>query len=196
MAGVIDVLRDEHLNIARLLTALEHQMDVFAEAGEPDYDVIGGVAAYFLDFPDRCHHPKENVVFARLRQAHPDETAAIGDLTREHAAIHERAQRFGDTIRALLGETDIARSVVVDAARAFIDAERRHLRMEEERFFPLAERLLGPADWLRIEGDLTTGTDPLFGGRIEARFKSLSERLLAWEQEDEAWSARARGGPG
>src|SRR5208283_3252798 len=131
------------------------------------YDVIGGVSAYFLEYPDLCHHPKEDVVFSRLAAAHPRETADLRDLLQDHVAVHDRAVRFGDTIRELLNDTDIARSTVVEAARAFIETERRHMEREEQRFFPLAERLLTPVDWAHIEGDLASGRDPLFGERVE-----------------------------
>jgi hemerythrin-like domain-containing protein len=183
MAAVVETLQEEHRNIARLLLALEHQIDVFAQDGAPDYDVIGGVADYFLDYPDKRHHPKEDAVFAELSETHPQEAAAIGDLLSEHRALHDRAEQFRDTVKALLNDTDIARSVVVDAARLFIGAERRHMRLEEERFFPMADRRLTPASWSKIEKTLTEGPDPLFGGRVEEGFKKLSDRLLAWDRE-------------
>lgn len=188
MAVVIEALREEHCNIARLLRALEYQIEIFAQDGAPDYDVIVGVADYFLAYPDRCHHPKENAVFARLKELRPDELADIGDLPAEHRALHERAARFCETVRLLLNDTDIAREVIVVAAREFIAAERRHMRGEEERFLPLADQLLTPSDWLAIESALTGGSDPLFGGKVEAAFRQLSDRLLAWEAEDERTS--------
>jgi hemerythrin-like domain-containing protein len=186
MAAVIGVLREEHRSIARLLDALEHQIDVFGRAGMPDYDVICGISAYFLEYPDRCHHPKEDVVFRRLAAEHPAEASGLRDLLQEHAAVHDRAAAFADTVRELLNDTDIPRAAVVEAARGFIDTQRRHLRAEEEIFFPLAERVLTAADWAQVERDLTGGPDPLFGGRVEARFRTLSDRLLAWEAEDRA----------
>ena len=183
MAAMIERLRDEHRNIARLLGALERQIEVFAREGAPDYDVIGGVAAYFLEYPDRWHHPKEDIIFGRLGRDHPTETAAMGDLPHEHALLHDRAVRFSETVRAPLGDTDIARAAVVDAARAFIEAERSHMLAEEQRFFPLAEQKLTPADWSQIEDELASRPDPLFGGPVEERFRTLRERLLAWEAE-------------
>ena len=186
MGSLIDTLRDEHRNIGRLLDALEHEVDVFAAEGAPDYDVVEGVADYFLDYPERCHHPKEDAVFERLAMVAPMEAALIGDLPAEHMALRERAWLFRQTIRALLGDTDIARDAIVAAARAFITSERRHMEVEEERFLPLAARLLGPADWAAIESGLTHRPDPLFGGETEARFRKLGERLLAWERESAA----------
>ena len=183
MASVLEALREEHRNIARLLSALEHQVDVFALGGDPDYDIIRGVADYFEEFPDRRHHPKEDVIFARLKAVDPMAASVIGDLAGEHRAVHQRIGQFRQDIDQLLGDSDIARDEVVDAARRFIEAERRHMRKEEEVFFPLAERRLTLADWTAIEDQLARRADPLFGGKVEDRFRKLSERLIAWEEE-------------
>ncbi len=183
MAQVIEALREEHRDIARLLDALEHEIGVFAEEGDPDYDVVRGVADYFLEFPDRCHHPKEDAVFARLKAVQPEAAAAVGDLPGEHVAVHARALRFEETVNALLNETDIARDAVVEAARKFVALERRHMQMEEERFFPVAERLLSADDWSGVEAGLAQGPDPLLGGAVEQRFRRLAERLVAWERQ-------------
>jgi hypothetical protein len=63
---------------------------------------------------------------------------------------------------------------------------------EEASFLPLAERLLEPEDWRAIEAELTTRADPVFGDRVETVFRTLSERLLAWEAEDERAEASDR----
>jgi hemerythrin-like domain-containing protein len=184
-APLIDILREEHRNIGRLLRALEHQVRIFAGNESPDYDVIVGVADYLLDFPDRCHHPKEDAIAAKLATLYPGEVRSVRDLASRHLALHLRARRFRDNVDALLNDTDIARSEVVGAALMFIDAQWAHMRDEETDFFPLAERLLKPHDWRQIEAKLERRHDPVFGDRVEAMFKTLSERLLAWEAEDE-----------
>ena len=191
-APLIDILRDEHRNIGRLLRALEHQVRIFADNGSPDYDVVVGVADYLLDYPDRCHHPKEDAIAARLATLYPAEAPSVRDLASRHQALHLRARRFRDNVGALLNDTDIARSEVVGAALMFIDAQWAHMREEETDFFPLAERLLKPHDWRKIEDQLERRHDPVFGDRVEAMFKTLSERLLAWEAQDEQEAFRAR----
>jgi hemerythrin-like domain-containing protein len=183
MAAVLEALREEHASVGRLLDALERQIGFFARGGDPDYDVIRGVAEYFLDFPDQCHHPKEDAVFLQLRAVRPQAASAIGDLPGEHRRVHERAVRFRETLSVLLGGADIARADLVDAAKDFIEDERRHMNMEDQLFFPLAERLLSLSDWAKVEGELTHGSDPLFGGKVEERFRRLREQLIAWEGE-------------
>jgi hemerythrin-like domain-containing protein len=183
MASVIETLSDEHRNIARLLDALEHQIEMLAGATGPDYEILQGIANYFCDYPDRCHHPKEDAVFKRLRAKYPEEAAAVGDLAREHRDAGARARRFRENVHALFRDAVMPRDTVVGSARSFIEAERRHMRMEEERFFPVAEKKLAPADWQSIEDHLKKEHDPLFGERVEEEFSELRERLLAWERE-------------
>ncbi len=183
MSRVIETLREEHRNLARLLDALDHQIGVFAEAVRPDYDVICGIADYFLDYPDRCHHPKENAVLEVLKDRHAGKTTGLVDLMREHRVLHDDAVRFRDVVNALLNDTDIARSTIVGAAGRFIDDQRHHMRMEEDVFFPVAERILSPDEWSEIEFRITDARDPLFGDADEDRFARLRERLLSWERE-------------
>ena len=186
MTMVIETLREEHRNIERLLRALERQVEIFAGGESPDYDVVVGIADYFLDFPDHCHHPKEDLIAARLAARYPETAAVTGHLASDHAALHQRALRFRQTVAALLNDSDIPRAEIVDAARRFIDAQRAHMSEEEVRFLPWTERLLTSADWRSIGDNLSRRRDPIFSGQVEAGFRKLSERLLAWEAEDEA----------
>ncbi len=192
MVALIDTLREEHRNIGRLLRALDRQIDIFDEGGRPDYDVVVGVADYFLDYPDRCHHPKEDRVLRQMGEVEPSAVAQMGDLAGAHRALHEKALLFRDILTMLLGDTDVPRAEVVDRSREFIDAQWEHMRMEEERFLPLAEKLLDAPDWAVIEKDLSMRRDPVFGDRVEALYKTLSERLLAWEAEDGREARRRR----
>jgi hemerythrin-like domain-containing protein len=178
---IVDTLRDEHRNIARLLDVLERQVQIVAEDTGPDYELLEGIADYFCDYPDYCHHPKEDAVFNQLRTTHPKEAAAIGDLAREHCDAAARVRRFRQNMQALVRDEIIARDTLVSAARSFVDAERRHMQFEEEFFFPLVEKEFGPDDWRAVERHLKSDHDPLFENQAEQRFRVLRERLLTCE---------------
>jgi hemerythrin-like domain-containing protein len=60
------------------------------------------------------------------------------------------------------------------------------MQMEEEHFFPLALRVLGPQDWAEIDSQVTKEDDPLFGSEASRSFEALLRQILKWEQEDEA----------
>jgi hypothetical protein len=67
MAYVIEILRQEHRNIEKLLRVLEQELNVFSRGERPDYEVVLAAIDYFKAYPDACHHPKEDMIFERLR---------------------------------------------------------------------------------------------------------------------------------
>lgn len=84
MTQVIGILREEHLNIEKLLLVLERELCVFNRAKRPDYHVVHSIIEYFQDYPDSCHHPKENMIFEKLKARDPIAAASVSDLEPEH----------------------------------------------------------------------------------------------------------------
>jgi hemerythrin-like domain-containing protein len=184
MTGILETLKEEHKNTARVLNAMENQLERLATASHPDYDLLQTIANYFCDYPDRCHHPKEDIVFRQLEAKRPAAAATIGDLLKEHRDAHARVRRFRDNIQAIFRDEILPRDSIIAAGRSFIDAEREHMTMEEELFFPLAARVLDEKDWSAIEARLSQRHDPLFGELVEEEFRILREFLLKWEREE------------
>jgi hemerythrin-like domain-containing protein len=192
MPDVLDALRQEHGNTAALLRSLEWQIGEFATCSQPDYDVIAATLDYFLSFPELEHHPKEELIYARLQKRDPATAQAIGDLVRAHRELAARAREFAAGLRAVLGEAEVSREAFVRWARGFIDLQRHHITMEDESFFPAAERALTAQDWIELSGKLTTREDPLFGARVDERFERLRETILDWQAQDQAVAERSR----
>ena len=46
MTSVLETLREEHRNIARVLNAMENQLERLAAASNPDYDLLQTIANY------------------------------------------------------------------------------------------------------------------------------------------------------
>lgn len=180
----IQILRREHADFGRLLAVLERQLDAFERAQQPDYDIVDAVAGYFLGYPERCHHPKEDAVCAKLEIRDPEAAAKVGDLAAEHERLGALAQRFADTMHKVLGDAEISRDAVDAVVREFIAAQRRHIEHEERVFMPTAAAALTEADWAEIDARLADEKDPLFGGEVAAEFAALHRDILHWEQED------------
>jgi hemerythrin-like domain-containing protein len=183
MTEAIRVLHREHANMAALVKTLEWQLAEFEAGGAPDYDVIRSVIDYFLSFPDLYHHPKEDLVFGRLKQRAPATAERIGDLRREHEALAARTRELSAGLKAVLDEAHVPRESFVRWARAFIDLQSRHMQMEETKFFPAALELLVEDDWQQLEAAMTTPEDPLFGERVGERFEHLRKSILQWQEE-------------
>ena len=69
MPALIDSLRRDHADMELLLKVLEQEIAVFDRSNRPDFDIIEGVVDYFRCYPAQCHHPKEDLLFAKLRRA-------------------------------------------------------------------------------------------------------------------------------
>ena len=183
MTEVIGVLRREHANIAALVKILEWQVAEFQAGRPPDYDVIRGVIDFFLSFPDLYHHPKEDLIFGKLKERAPDAADRIGDLRREHEALAARTRELSAGLKAVLDEAHVPRESFVRWARDFTDLQSRHMQMEEAEFFPAALEHLVDEDWTELQARMTTPEDPLLGEHVGERLEHLRRCILNWQKE-------------
>lgn len=183
MAYAIEILRKEHSNMQRLLALLEHQITLVEQAGQPDYELIKSIADYFNDFPGSCHHPKEDVIYDKLKERNPQAAEAMGDLEQEHDAVAVRLTDLSHAIDNVLLDIEVSRSQLVEVGRRFIEDERKHMLMEERYFFPVALDSLSDEDWAEIDARLSKQADPLFDSIVEEKFRTLRQELLAWGDE-------------
>ena len=182
MTTIIEQIRDEHRNMAKLLDALERQVAVFSKGGKPDYEVIVGAMDYFLDYPDRCHHPKEDLLARKILEG-ADTAGPLQKLEAQHEELGILTRRFAQLVRRVLDEAELSRSELTRAATEFIASQRHHMEMEEEHFLPLAEAALTPQDLAALESELLAEADPLMDPDAEARYATLRDEILSWEAE-------------
>ena len=186
MTYVVEVLRQEHRNIERLLRVLEQELGVFDRGNRPDYEVVLGVIDYFRDYPDSCHHPKEDMIFGKLKSRDPVAAANIGDLETEHQEGASRLRRAAQAVERVLSDQDLLRETVDKVIHDFINRERLHMEMEERIFFPAALNALRPEDWADIALKLADRQDPLCEPGLEEKFSMLRRKILEMEDEAEA----------
>ena len=185
MTYVVEVLRQEHRNIEKLLRVLERELSVFDRGDRPNYEVVVGIIDYFKDYPDSCHHPKEDMIFDKLKSRDPAATAKIGDLPAEHEEGASRLRRAAQAVERVLSDQDLLRETVDEIIRDFIDHERQHMKMEEQIFFPAALNALRPKDWADVALKLADRHDPLSEPDLEQKFNMLRRKILEIEAEAE-----------
>ena len=184
MTRIIETLREEHRNIDELLLVLEQELDVFDRNERPDYEIIQAVIDYFQDYPDCCHHPKEDMIFEQLKARDPVAAERVGDLEAEHYNEGKRLRRVADVVRNILTDHVVLRQTFDDVMRDFIEHERKHMEMEERLFFSAAVNALRPEDWAGIDAKWSGRKDSMFDVAIEERCQSLRERILHWRREN------------
>jgi hemerythrin-like domain-containing protein len=182
VSKTLNLLRREHTHLAKLLKLLDRQIARFGAGERPDYDIISGIIEYCLDFPDQCHHPKEDLIYRKLQERDPEAAEAVGDLENEHEKLSGLTLELAATVRRVLGEVELPRDYVMKLAEEFLTTYRLHIQMEEQLFFPAAERVLTQDDWAGIDARVNDHSDPLFGEHVHERFQSLRDDIYAMDR--------------
>jgi hemerythrin-like domain-containing protein len=185
MSNIIQILLEEHRNIDKLLLVLEHELEVFDRSEEPDYEILQAVIQYFQDYPENCHHPKEDMVYEKLKVRDPAAANRIGDVEAEHQVETMRLRRLVEAVEEILAGREFLRQTFHDVVHDFIEHQRQHMDKEERLLFPAAVKGLRPDDWAEIDARLNDRKDPLFNGVIETKFQALQRMILRWQRETE-----------
>jgi hemerythrin-like domain-containing protein len=174
MNTAIQIIREEHRSISAVLHALKQlAKDAEDTSVEPRFEVFRAMIYYIDQFPERMHHPKEDLcLFARLEVRAPQAAALIGELRAEHVM---GARLIRDLEQALVG-LEVGWQGGARTFRAAVDAYAEfhwnHMRKEEQQLLPLAER------FLTVAGN----NDPIADLR-EDDFEKLFTRIVSLAPE-------------
>ena len=186
MSNIIQILLEEHRNIDKLLLVLENELEVFDRSEVPDYEILQAVMQYFEDYPENFHHPKEDMVFEKLKMRDPAAAERIGDVEAEHELETSRLRRLIEAVEEILAGREFLRQTFHDVVSDFIKHQRQHMDKEERLLFPAAVQRLRPEDWADIDARLNDRKDPLFNGVVETKFQALQRTILRWQRETES----------
>ncbi|MGQ0523213.1 MAG: hemerythrin domain-containing protein [Betaproteobacteria bacterium] len=156
----------------RLLADIERQHAV------PDFALFAAALLYIDDFPDRCHHPKEDkYLFDALRRR----TTAFDSVLDELQADHVRSSQMLTYMERALVRYQAGRvdglSRFKDAVDAYAVLLSQHMRSEEE-LLDRARDILTEEDWQRIAAAFEANDDPMTGANGREEFRKLYLRIL------------------
>lgn len=178
------IIMDEHQSLAAILHAVRHMIrEIGAGKLQPDMKLLAAMVRYLDAYPERQHHPKENLYLFDLLKKRTDEGAeAIAQLEEEHRhgearikALEEAMQRYAK------GEKD-GFAGFAQAFESFADFYRNHMLLEERVILPLAKDHFTAEDWAAAEAGFRTNPDPMAGLRTPStheEFQRLFSRLVA-----------------
>ena len=182
MSNVIAALDRDHANIAKLLELLESEILAIEVGKTPDYPLMQDIMRYMTQYPDRFHHPKEDLIFVQLLRREPGARDDVENLLEEHIFIGLAGQEFD----RLLHKSDVdsvdLRERLGASGFAYIRALREHMLKEERKLFPLAMVVLTKKDWQIIDEKVNAIDDPLFGEMIADDYQRLY-RLITDQSE-------------
>jgi hemerythrin-like domain-containing protein len=135
------------------------------------------ICDYLEHYPDRFHHPREDVAFAQLALRDPSLAERVDRLKHEHRIIAWVGKQFTALLEGCIDGSLVGRADVEACASMYLVYYRQHLNEEEREILPAAEKLLTAQDWAEVAAALPDGRDPLFGDEFLDRFRELRRRI-------------------
>ena len=177
MPDTLTLWHAEHVNFSRLLNLLESQLSVFHGGKSPDYELMLNIMFYMTHYSDVLHHPKEDLVFAKIKERDQRVAATVDELATQHAHLHKSGQELVRQLDGILNDAISSREIVEAVARDYVGTLRAHMRTEETEILPLAATLLSAHDWAAIHAAVEHFEDPLFGKHPEGRYFALHRQI-------------------
>ncbi|MCB1676789.1 MAG: hemerythrin domain-containing protein [Halioglobus sp.] len=171
-------LRAEHRHMAAIMHLFAQQLDAL-EAGEPaDAHVLFEIMDYMVSWPDRYHHPREDLIYGRLAEIDATAARAVADLQSEHERSAARGRDVLHDIECWR-QGALSGAALVASGRDYLELLRRHMAQEESTVFPHMESVLQAQDWLDLaaEDRLQPVADPVFGRRVHRQYRNLARKL-------------------
>lgn len=184
LTGPLSRWHADHRNFALLLDLVQRQVDAFHAHKRMDYELMHSIVYYLRHFPDRFHHPREDVAFARMIEHDPRMQLEIARRIQEHVVIAEAGEQLLSCLNAIIAGVVVERSALEAAAATYLVYYRYHLACEEQQVIPRAVELLTAADWAAVAA-IASEPDPLFGSGTDHRYEALRKQIAAMA-EDEA----------
>jgi len=176
---LLSELREDHRNMALVLSVLEASVEVAATGGDPDFELIGQIMHYMTVYPDAVHHPKEDVVYTELQEQRPDLADGLDDVREDHIQIAVLGNTLRDDVEAIVAGAAVRREQFVLDALKYVERLRKHMYWEERDLFIRIDTMLGTESHAVEVGNLLRIKDPVFAPDVESGFRRLLSSLEA-----------------
>lgn len=174
---ILRSLHEDHANQLQLLGLIGFEIDKLGKAGEtPNFELISLALEYCADYPSHYHHPKEDLIYAKLVSRDSDVANKAAVLTEEHETLGQLTRAFATAVgEAIAGDqTDKLRT----SAERFIKYYRNHIGIEEAEIFPAARDTLTSEDWTEVSTAFENIADPLFGEQTRQAYLALQRCIV------------------
>jgi hemerythrin-like domain-containing protein len=178
MSQFITALKRDHANFAKLLELLESEILAIEVGKTPDCRLLQDIMRYMTRYPDRFHHPKEDLLFERLVERDPTARPVVNEILDEHISIGLAGREFARMLSTSAVDSVDVREALGTAGFAYIRTQRQHMFLEEKKLFPMAQTVLTDKDWQEIDGAVDAIGDPLFGAEMAKGYERLYRLII------------------
>lgn len=174
----------DHRNFSFFIDILESQGERLEDGERTDLEVVEAILGYLQRYGDQCHHPREDLVYARLRDTDPSSAARAEAIVAEHAAIQRATREILASVRKACDGSSFDAYALARGLHRFVADYRAHFETENETLFPLAMHSLGAEDWARIEAEAAILASAERALQIQDRFLALRDYIHRLDRLD------------
>lgn len=174
---LMDELRLDHRNMAIVLSLMDGLVEQMERGKDPDFELLEEIMRYMTVYPDAVHHPKEDIVYAKLRSKRPDLADDLDHVPEDHRQIAELGSLLRSEVEAVNAGAAVRRQKMIDDTAAYVKRLRNHMRWEEEDLFSRIDLMLDAEPYKVDLSGIGRVKDPVFELEIEAGFRRLLESL-------------------
>ena len=174
-----DDLRTEHRAIERMLAILEAAAQRLGQSQRVRPGLFREAVDFVRNFADRCHHGKEEKnLFPRMEaRGVPRHGGPLGVMLFEHDEGRAYVGALAGAIDAYESGDESAARAIAENARGYVDVLRNHFMKEDNILFPMADRVLSPADQQELEQRFDQIETEVMGPGVHERYHHLLDEL-------------------
>ena len=175
----IQIINQEHATISAML----YSIDMMERRGPKDnrplfFEVLRSMLFYIDEFPEKQHHPKENLyLFPPVLKKAPELKETIEQLEIDHKVGEYRIRELQHLLMRweILG--DDCHQGFKDAAKKYHDFYLQHLQLENSLIIPKALKVLDDQDWALMDEAFSENNDPWLHHSAESLYQNLFSKI-------------------
>lgn len=179
MHELMQRLRRDHRNMNRLFDMLAEQVARYDRDSslEPDLLLILDIVEYLNDYPRLYHHPLEEAAIALMVERELGDSSVNEFIHHQHQLLEQATERLSSLFSMIANDQPVSIEEPREALDSYLGLSRKHLQAEEDRLFPVMEKVLGNEDWDIVASRLPEHEDPLSAEDPDEAFVELRKRM-------------------
>ena len=174
---IIKELREDHRNMAVVLDVLSETLEQAKADEDPDFELVEEIMRYMTVYPDAVHHPKEDILYAKLEKQRPDLTDGLDDVDKDHHEIAALGTALRDDVDAIVAGAAVRREQFVADCEQYVRRLREHMQWEETDLFGRIDEMLAKDSASTDLEQYMHIKDPVFELEVESAFRRLMASL-------------------
>jgi hemerythrin-like domain-containing protein len=172
------MLEDEHLVIAKIISAASVLADRLEAGQDIDVETLNGVVEFMRTFADKCHHGKEEELLFPLlgKKGVPVQGCPVGVLTMDHAKGRILVKELADAAEAYKKDNPGGKTAVIEALRGIAALYPNHIWKEDYLLFPLTNKVLSQEEQQTLFQQFEQ-VEETIGRDVHHRLEEFAEQL-------------------